>query len=309
MPNLQDNHPTASRESSSGERSSLRGYRWQYDHIASYVYDALLDGDFEALLLTDPDVGRVDDMILVRRGRTHAYQFKSVRFDRYLTFNDLLKPRRTRSVATAPSLLRDLADGWKSLRQRWPNAHVHLVTQQLASINDKLGANDAPDRPSPQHFSAFLTHVLEPIAFDVITVQRVSPGWQPALSAMQKASGLDNPDFYEFLSSLHIDVAAGSGLPHLSSIRRSDVMALSQMLLRHVSLATSSIELNQRELLNLMGWSSRPRLHSTHNFPVDIDTYQPLQLAIDHLNDTLARYDMGYVALVGPPRFRQIDLT
>lgn len=29
-----------------GEQSALRGYRWQYDHVARLVYDAIVDGEF-----------------------------------------------------------------------------------------------------------------------------------------------------------------------------------------------------------------------------------------------------------------------
>ena len=56
-----------------GERAALRGYRWQYDHAAELVYDALTDEDFEELRLTDPTAGRVDDLVLLRGGRTEAY--------------------------------------------------------------------------------------------------------------------------------------------------------------------------------------------------------------------------------------------
>ena len=85
----------------SGERAALRGYRWQYDHIAARVYDSLVNGDFRAVRLTDPQAGRVDDLLLIRRGRADAYQFKSAAYDSYLTFQTLMigapprTPRRT----------------------------------------------------------------------------------------------------------------------------------------------------------------------------------------------------------------------
>ncbi len=113
-----------------GGRSALRGYRWQYDHIAALVYDALLDGDFVALRLTDPDAGRVDDLVLVRRGRTDAYQFKSVEFDSYLTFKQVIRDQRAHGGNSRPSLVRSLAEGWERLRSRENILHVRLVTQQ-----------------------------------------------------------------------------------------------------------------------------------------------------------------------------------
>ena len=71
----------------SGERKALRGYRWQYDHIADLVYDALYEGDFVSIRLTDPEAGRVDDLVLRCLGRTDAYQFKSAEYGGNVTFN------------------------------------------------------------------------------------------------------------------------------------------------------------------------------------------------------------------------------
>src|SRR5665647_271689 len=61
----------------SGERSAVRGYQWQYDHIAVRVYDALLDDELVEIRLTDPDAGKVDDLVLISRQGAHGYQFKS----------------------------------------------------------------------------------------------------------------------------------------------------------------------------------------------------------------------------------------
>ena len=283
----------------SGERSALRGYRWQYDHIAARVYEALVNGEFRAVRLTDPQAGQMDDLILIRRGRADAYQFKSTTYESYLTFQQLVRDQRTRSGSGAPSLLRSLADGWERLRRRWENAHVHLVTPQLASINDHLGNTD--DRPSPDHFSAFLHSVLIPFHRSELMIENVRAGWEPALTSLREASGVSPDEFELFLRALHLDLAAGSGLPPSRSVSHSDIAALSSALLRRVSDASDVVELDQRELLELVGWESRPRLHSRHEFPVNLDTYQPLTAAIEQLRESLARHDSGYVAVIGPP--------
>ncbi len=56
----------------SGERSAVRGYQRQYDRVAAKVYDALLDDDLVSVRLTDPDAGKVDDLVLVVRGGSTA---------------------------------------------------------------------------------------------------------------------------------------------------------------------------------------------------------------------------------------------
>lgn len=289
-----------SRPPAAGERDAVRGYRWQYDHIAHTVYDAFLDGNFEALRLTDPEAGRVDDLVLVRRGRVDGYQFKSVAHDSYVTFNQLAREQKTRGGNPSPSILRSLGDGWKRLNGRYENVHVHIVLQQLASIRDHLG-EEGVERPSPDHFSAFLEEVLNPLQSRQITLEDVAPGWRPAIEKLRDETGVEPNEFERFAQAFHLDVAAGSGLPPAPSTRRSDIIALSHALFRLVSTSADVVELDERQLLALVGWSDRPLLHSRHEFPVDLDAYAPLDDAIEELKGLLARHRNGYVAVVGPP--------
>ena len=284
-----------------GERAALRGYRWQYDHIAARVYDALLDGDFISLRLTDPDAGRVDDLVLVRRGRVDGYQFKSAEFNRYLTFRQLIADQRTRGGNRASSLLHSLADGWKRLQSQHGETHVHLVTRSLASITDHLSDTDGVGQPSPDHFSALINRVLEPLRQGKVMFNEIQKGWRPALSRLEGASGLQREDFEQFLRFLYLDTGAGPGIPPSPSTRRSDIVALSAALFRCVSDATGVVVLKEHDVLDLMGWQNRPRLHNRHEFPVDLDTYQPLAAAIQQLTELTVLHDRGYVAVIGPP--------
>jgi hypothetical protein len=106
---------------------ALRGYRWQYDHIGALAYDALIDDDFVALRLTDPQAGQVDDLVLETRGGVDGYQFKSAQFDGFLTLGQVIANQRTRSGKAASSLVQALADGWALLRQK----HDQAATGQL----------------------------------------------------------------------------------------------------------------------------------------------------------------------------------
>lgn len=149
--------------SADGERAALRGYRFQYDHIALLVYDALYDGDFVELRLADSNAGRIDDLVLIRNGRTDAYQFRSVEFPRSFTFRQLVESKHAGGASGKSSLIRSLADGWKALRRQWDNINVHFVTNQVASVHGKISNESTDNSPSPGHFSAFLTHVYKPI--------------------------------------------------------------------------------------------------------------------------------------------------
>lgn len=285
----------------SGERAALRGYRWQYDHIAARVYSALLASDLESLRLTDPKAGRVDDLVLIRNGRVDCYQFRSVEHTRALTFNNLVRNQHTRSGSPAPSLVHSLADGWSRMRKLSSDARVHLVTQQFASVHDNIARNQDTDTPSPDHFSAFLSQVLKPIRLQQITLAEIDVRWCPALAKFHEASGLPLGEFETFLQSLHIDVGAGSGLPEGHSIGYTDIIELSNALQRRVSDASGVVVLNSRDILNLMGWQNRPRLYNRHEFPINLDTYEPLSNAIEQLKKAIACHNRGYLAVIGPP--------
>ena len=280
----------------------MRGYSWQYDHIASLVYDSLIAGDFISLRLADPDAGRVDDLVLSRYGRTDFYQFKSSRYGGNFTFRNLVSAER-RLGGQASSLARDLGDCWKRQQSQESNLYVHLVAERPASVNDHLIDRDHANRPSPDHFSAFLSSVLRPLRMGTIAVGDVDVGWRPALERLREASGVEDEDFGEFLFSLHLDVDAEASIPEQPSQRRSDITDLSIALQRTVSRSASglAVELNKRGVLELLGWQGRLRLHSDHEFPVNLDTYAPLEGAIEELNRLMDTHDSGFIAIVGPP--------
>lgn len=284
-----------------GERSAARGFRWQYDHIAARVYGSLVAGDFNSLRLTDPRAGQVDDLVLIRGGQAEGYQFKSTNYGQNLTFRQFIGVNRDdRGRDTAP-LFRSLADGWKSLRSLYPNVQVHLVMQRRASTSDHVADRNDPDRPSPNHFNAFIAQVLEPIRKGEVTLSNIDDGWRSVLSRLESASGLEEEEFNQFLQSLHLNMGAPSGLPLSVSTRRSDIVDLSNALWRRVSEASTVVELDYQGVLRLVGWQGRPRLKSQHEFPVDIDTYTPLEAAIEKLTDLLQVRDGGYIGVVGPP--------
>ena len=173
--------------------------------------------------------------------------------------------------------------------------------QQLASPNDHLGIRGDADCPPRDHFASFINQVLEPLRLGNLTVDEVATGWQPALAKLREASRVGPEEFVLFLRALHLDLNAGLGVPAAPSTRRSDILALSDALKRRVSESFDVVELDERGVLELMEWTERTRLHSRHEFPVDLDTYAPLSEAIDQLNDIVAKHNSGYVAVLGPP--------
>lgn len=287
-----------------GEQAALAGYRWQYDQIAERVYNALIEDDFVGVRLVAPDVGQADDLVLFRRGRVDAYQFRTGGGP--LTFKRITTRRKTRSGRRQLSLVRSLAEGWKLLKSKHApepgsNVRVRLVTDEPPSVSDQVRRPNESGEPAPRHFAAFLNLVLDPLRLGLVTAEQVDPPWRPALKELQVESGLDSTDFSIFVRELQIDCNVGTLSPAHSTPRTDDIRSLSGELLRHVSTSSGVVSLNRHEVLDLMGWTNRTVLRSRHEFPVDLDTYEPLADAVDELRECLNRQDSGYVALLGPP--------
>ena len=282
-----------------GERSAVRGYLWQYDHAAARVYEGLLEGDLDLLRLTDPEAGRVDDLVLVRGGRAHGYQFRSSKYPSGFTFGQLTDEPASGS-GPSQSLAAALAEGWRRLRSSWRDAEVHLVTEKYASTSVRLIADGATGGPS--HFAAFLEQVLEPLRTGQLGLAGIEAGWEPLLERLRDACRLTEDQFPDFLRSLHIETGAGSALPHEQSwLRSQDIKSLSDALYRRVGNDSGVVELNAAGVLDLMGWTHRVLLRRHHAFPVVLDTYAPLSAAIDELQTMTAGFSQGYIAVIGPP--------
>ena len=289
------------RTSASGEQAALRGYRWQYDQIAKLVYDAILDGKLVSVRLTDPNAGQVDDLVLVRTGRTDAYQFKSGS-NKSVTFRRITHEPTNRSASNPLTWIQTLANAWRNLRRdSRGQVHVHFCAEAVASSHDRIVDRDNPTRPSPNHFRAFQTRVLEPLRTGAQTLDEIDKCWQTALETLREKSGVSQAEFVPFLQSLHFDLNTQSGLDGARPELQDELITLSAQLERLASEGNGVVELPTEQLLTLMGWQGRTRLRSAHNFPVNSDTYVPLSVAIEQISDLIRSQERGYIAVVGPP--------
>lgn len=285
----------------SGERNAVRGYRWQYDQLAAIVYDSLLDETYDFLRLSDPDVGIVDDLVLVTTSGHAGHQFKNQEPPGAFTFTQLVRQRRTRSGEPSPSFVRALSAGWLALRDEEGVATVSLITNQWPSVNDRIVPADAAESPAHNNFAGFLTEVLNPIAADTLQLADLPSAWAGPIDRMREESQLDEADFEAFLKALRVTLASPDPLITRDFTRADDIQKLSEFLFRKVSNTTDVVVFNRSELLAEVGWSDRARLRSSHQFPVDLDTYEPLDAAAEALSELISDNSSGYIALVGPP--------
>ena len=130
-----------------GERRAIGGYHPQYRASASLILRNLRHGRLEWIRVADPEAGRVDDLQIGSSGRVDAYQVKSAQYGGTFTFRDLAEPQ-----TGVPALIQQLARGWMTLRQKYPQSRVvvHLVTNQIASSasNAALPTGEPPPRQS-----------------------------------------------------------------------------------------------------------------------------------------------------------------
>ena len=279
-----------------GEQSALRGFDWQYDHIARLVYDAIRTGELKSFRLTDPTAGRVDDLVLIRNHRTDAYQFKTG--DSPVTFKKLT---RRQGGSNAPSVIRSLAEAWRDLGGSEVQVHVHYFAESSSSTRDRMVRGPSLSRPARNHFKGFLGEVLVPLRRGDLDLEDVDRRWKTALDTFCLESGVMSRDLVPFLKSLHFDLNAPSALDGSTPARRSDLVALSNRLHRLAHEVDGVVELKTEDVLTHMGWQGRTRLHSAHRFPVDLATYSPLPEAIGHLTRLIEQRESGYIAIVGPP--------
>jgi hypothetical protein len=285
----------------SGEQSALRGYHWQYDQLAAIAYAALCDGTFVSIRLADPFAGKVDDLVLVDSSGTTGHQFKSRAGSTTLTLNDLTKPGRTRGGAAAPSMFAELAAGWRAIAAETGDTTVRLITDQPASTRGIIALAEGTSPPPRRAMADLIADVLTPIRRGDLALADVPACWHAALDEIKTSAGLGDDEFEVFLRSLDISVSQPNPLESPNQTRRRDIADLSKTLSRTVAEAKGVVVLDRHGLFELMTWQDRARLRSSHEFPVDIETYEPLDAAAEELDKTAAAMTRGYVALLGPP--------
>lgn len=309
------------RASAAGEQDALRGYGYQYDHVAAAVYDLYLAGrDFE-LRLVDPDAGAVDDCVLVlqpqvpgTREEVHGYQYKSAPGN--LTLASLLAEEGDRRAQPKPCLLAQLVTGWRSLKSRYKEQGViiHLVVPGGISVRDRplaaaakaLGTHaDQPEAQSPRHTAAFFAWVRQSLAAG-LALEGAAQGWEIVLQWICVRARLAPEEVTAFFSALRVDASMGEALPPMQEAggqRAEDIRQLAEVLRRRVQESDPGepVVLVPEDVAVLAGFGTRGRLRHSHKFPVDLDRYTPLLSAQQALTAAIDTVRQGYLAVLGPP--------
>ena len=288
-----------------GERRAIGGYHAQYHTSASLILRDLRDRRLQWLRVADPQAAQVDDLQIGSPGPVDAYQVKSAQYNRPFTFRDLTVPQ-----SGASALIRQLAQGWLTLKQRYPQFRVvvHLITNQIVSsaTNATLPTGDPP--PTPKHFAAFIKQAWEPAhGTSPDAAPNIPSEWQPTWDAVRLASGLPQDDLADFVRncSLEFGFEAGALFQGGSSLDQQffedDVVHITNALFATVADPERIIELTDAQLLQRLGWAERFEYRNPHRFPVIERTYREIRDTALALTEAIDSLPGGYVAVLGAP--------
>ena len=275
-----------------GERTAIRSFEAQYRLASTAVLRALRAGRLESVRMVDPAMGRVDDFVLTTPTEARGHQVKWSEHPDTLTLNQMMIAGR----GGAPSLFRQLADGWSRLRASFPSrlARVTLIHHGILSTSDVSGA---PASSPQRHFAAFYTRVWCAVAVPV--------EWQPVVDDIQNHTGLDATDFEAFRHACRIESLLDAAPADESAVQiaaHEDEAELRQFLRAAVvaSPARTAVKFTRRELLRALDWQQRFSQNFQHDFPTPAD-YVANQAVEAQLVRCLQDTTSGYVALVGGP--------
>jgi len=284
-----------------GERRAIRNLSAQYSVAAALAYKALQQGDLEWVRLVDPDAGRLDDVMIARPGRLDAYQIKWSEYQNEVKFNELVTST-TVSNKPYPSPFELMADGWRRLRTSHPmrRIHAHYLMHDSPSARDvKDGRIDG----QPSHLQSFLRNAFPTRAHWFDASDPVYAAWSTKIDAIATATKLPHDELTTFIADCELDL--GYGLPLTTSAQEArdaeDIDALAHFFMQRVSSTSGPVELRPEDILHGLGWSDRFALRFKHEFPVEEQLYQPIQETVAALDDAVAQFRRGYLALVGPP--------
>ena len=288
---------------SEGERGAISGYSAQYGVAAALTLDALLADRLDWVRVLDPDAGRVDDFVIGTHGRVDCYQIKSPQYGGSITFRGI-----TASTGDSPALLKQLAEGWQTFRNNYPNRRVvvHLVTNQHPSTNHPLPGTNSND--APRHFAAFLEQVWKPARRSTADARfDVPQKWMAAWIDLRESSGLSENEFRSFI--VDCELAFGYQLPdrgltedsESTRVRNREIDQLAYELQQLAADPQRPLQVTRSKLLERLGWGDRFRSVNSHRFPVDLERYQPIETTLQRLHGTLDELRGGYIAVIGSP--------
>ncbi len=291
-----------------GERAAICGYNSQYRISASLILRRLQEINLEWIRVADLKGGRLDDFQIGSHYRVDAYQMKWSEYPDNFTFNDLIAGSKEGSKEK-PSLILQLAEGWKELSKRYPNSRVvvHLVTNKIPSASPSKVMPAENPAPAKKHFAGFIEQSWKPAQKASIDSDwEFTPEWRNTWNKIREASHLSENDFKIFVHNCELEF--GYDLPKINTpitreqtIIKQDLDDLTLALFDLVADPEYIIELTCKELLRRLGWKGRLEYSNPHEFPIDENLYQPIEETVEEISIAIEKLPGGYIAVLGSP--------
>jgi hypothetical protein len=281
--------PTSSTAPAEGERRAQRGYGRQYLSSAAAIYAELDRGDLLWVGLADRAAGIADDLVLGFADRVIGHQFKASQFPGQFRLNTLLMGEN--------GLIKPLANAWQLLKSANPDEMIEIrfVTNDIPSTNDTLGAHSA------DHSAAFLAE-FEQHQGRGLSEWRTTR-WQPFIDTLYQASGLDEPDFEQFLQGFRLLYGSAADFVQLHRLSPEGARLaaeIAKLLPQLVADCRDKDRWTRAELLHDLKWRDSAITRHSHLFPVGAHVQRNVE-SEEALRQAIRSAASGYIALVGPP--------
>ena len=285
--------------SASGEKRAISGYHFQYKSTAYLIIKYLKQQKLKWVKFIDPQAEQLDDLQLNISDVIHAYQMKWSESSNYLSFNQIIS-----SSHNKPSIIKQLAEGWKKLREKYgDNIKVYFLTNMSPSKNDNLFQNDGDQRKAFKNFISAEWNNRNSFSPNSIPIQ-----WKNAWDKILFESNLSIEDFPKFIKSCELIFSFNhpqeKNSPFIEDFQNlnNDIDKLSNFISKSIAQTeTPPLKLTCQELLNKLNWSDRIEYKNIHSFPVDRNIYESIETSNKELLEKIKTVDSGYILLQGSP--------
>ncbi len=280
--------PQTNRPPSSGEQAAIRGYFKQYEFSAVSLYRHMLEGNLQSLCLLSEEAGVFDDFVVLADMKVKATQIKSEHNATYVSLK----------TEFSSDLLEAMIASWQDLRNKFESdVTLTYIFAGLFSTNDTGLANSGSS--GARHSAEFAGFISR----DDLTPEIVNSSiWSDAIVGLQKKSGLDQDQFYEFVRCVTLEderVLIASKIDAFNPDDRGKIEQIRDLLPNLVRDASPGDVWYETDLVERLGWQSRLSQRNSHTFPLPQD-YQE-NAATEALIRQIGELSAGYLALVGPP--------
>lgn len=276
-----------------GERRARWGYGYQdkvaTERILNLLREDLREGitDFEGVRLADLDAGRVDDFVIVREKEVEGNSIK---------WSGEAPPLNWGELIGTSGLLKELADGYQRLKDRWPGK---IVSVRLQSNRPPSNEKHHAQLISTFSVAEFVRDYWSsgPSSHESIEVTAV---W----SSISNHVGLSGADFLEFVNSCNFSLGypepPGSGSDsHDWRHYKNQFDDLHKAIATWLTNNPHNDFIDRNFLLSAIGFRSY-RSGLIQRFPLPKIPYSKNQTSADQLKKLIDTTAGGYLAVVGP---------